>query len=189
MLPACTRCRRRLPPEIINAAGMQDCPSCGVAVRVDAFPALFRDPRPGQAGEALVVEDTSSCFYHPQKKAVVHCQGCGRFLCALCNVEFAGKHLCPPCLETGKLSGRMKNLQGQRILYDSMALGVALVPMVLMWPVTVLSAPLAIFLAIRYWKTPLSIIPRTRVRFVLAIIVGSLQMGGWSLLIYSLITG
>ncbi len=188
MLPACTRCRRRLPPQVINAAGMQECSSCRSAIRVDAFPALFRDIRLGQAGEALLVEDTSSCFYHPQKKAVVHCQGCGRFLCALCDVELAAKHLCPSRLETGKLEGRMKNLQDQRTLYDNMALGVALMPMLLVW-ITILTAPVALFLAIRYWKAPSSIIPRTRVRFVIAIIVGLLQMGGWSLFIYFLITG
>ena len=82
----------------------------------------------------------------------------------------------------------MKNLQDQRTLYDNMALGVALMPMLLVW-ITILTAPVALFLAIRYWKAPSSIIPRTRVRFVIAIIVGLLQMGGWSLFIYFLITG
>jgi hypothetical protein len=38
---------------------------------------------------------------------------------------------------------------------------------------------MALYVAIRYWKAPRSIVHRTRVRFILAIIFASLQIGGW----------
>ena len=106
------------------------------------------------------------------------CEACGRFLCAVCDVELSGAHLCPGCLESGKKKGRLKQLENSRTLYDSMALAVALYPMILVWP-TIISAPIAIYLAIRYWNAPSSIVRRGKWRAVLAIIIGLLQILGW----------
>ena len=52
--------------------------------------------------------------------------------------------------------------------------------MLTVW-LTILSAPMAIYLSIRHWKSPSSIIPRTKVRFVAAIGLATLQIGGWIL--------
>jgi hypothetical protein len=41
----------------------------------------------------------------------------------------------------------------------------------------------AIYIAIRYWKAPTSILPRTKARFVIALILGVAQVVGWVLLI------
>ena len=46
-------------------------------------------------------------------------------------------------------------------------------------------APMVIFMAIRYWNAPTSIIPRTRVRSIVALALGGLQTIGWSVFIYS----
>jgi hypothetical protein len=53
---------------------------------------------------------------------------------------------------------------------------------------SVLTAPIAIFTAIKYWKTPLSIVSRTKIRYVAAIILAGLQIAGWAWLILYLVT-
>jgi hypothetical protein len=183
----CPRCRIPLLASVINRGEAAPCPGCASALQVDVFPALFRPIQTGRSGEAVVVETESSCFYHPQKKAVMHCEGCGRFLCALCDCELHGQHYCPQCLETGKKKGKIKSIENERTLYDSIALGLAIAPLLLFY-VTFLTAPIALYIAIRYWKAPRSIIHRTRFRLILAIILASLQIAGWVVAII-LITG
>jgi len=184
----CTKCRERLNTEIFNGTDLSPCPSCGVLIRVDAFPALFRDLPSGTSGETLLLDDEASCFYHPKKRAVLHCSQCGRFLCALCDMELSGKHLCPSCLEAGKKKKKIRNLENHRILYDSIALSLSILSM-LLWFVTFITAPMVIFMVIRYWKTPISIIPRTKVRFIAAFIIAAIQIIGWAAVLYNLVTG
>jgi len=174
----CPKCKIPLRANVINRGEPAPCPGCASALQVEVFPALFRSIQTGRSGEAVVVETESSCFYHPQKKAVIHCEGCGRFLCALCDCELHGKHYCPQCLETGKKKGKIKSIENERTLYDSVALGLALAPLLVFY-VTFLTAPIALYVAIRYWKAPRSIVHRTRIRFILAIIFASLQIAGW----------
>ena len=79
----------------------------------------------GSIGEAIVVEGEAACFYHPGKRATVPCGVCGRFLCALCDLELNGRHVCPACLETSRRKGDLRNLDTRRMLYDSAALSLA----------------------------------------------------------------
>jgi hypothetical protein len=125
-----------------------------------------------------MVDGESSCFFHPQKKAVVPCAGCGRFLCALCDCDFGGEHFCPACLETGKSKGKIKALDNRRACYDGIALRLALWPMLIFY-FTLITAPMALFVAIRYWNAPRSLVRPNRIGFVLAIIIALLQIGGW----------
>jgi hypothetical protein len=183
---ACTKCNASVTAETVNRGTLSPCPVCGAALQVDIFPALFRRFTPGRDGELTMVDGESTCFYHPQKKAVIPCQGCGRFLCALCDCELHGQHFCPACLEVGQSKGKIKNLQNTRTLYDSVALSLAILPLLIFY-VTVLTAPMALYIALRYWKAPMSIVRRSKFRFVLAIIISTLQILGWGVGIYFLV--
>ena len=177
-LVACTKCRAPLPPVLYNLPELRRCPACNARAQIDVFPAALRPPGPSSVGEAVMVDGEASCFYHPTKKAILPCESCGRFLCAICDVELNGQHLCPGCLESGKKKGKLKQLENKRTLYDNMALAVAGLPILLVWP-SLIGAPIAIYLSIRYWKAPTSVIPRTKWRFVLAIIIALLTIFGW----------
>jgi hypothetical protein len=173
----CTNCRTPLPPDFFNLPGLTPCPACSVPLQAEVFPAFFRRAAPGRAGEATVEDTESSCFYHPQKRAVLPCDACGRFLCALCDCELDGRHLCPACLEAGRTRGKIKSLENRRVMYDNLALALALfsfVPPVIY--VCWLTAPLSIFLALKHWKTPTSIVHRGKFRFVLAVVIGLLDI-------------
>jgi hypothetical protein len=182
----CFKCGWVLPPEAFNTPRETVCPACAAAHQVTAFPALYRPPEPAATGEHLLVDGESGCFYHPQKKAVIPCDGCGRFLCPLCEVEFAGRRLCPACIQAGKEKKKIKNLENQRMLYDDLALSLAIVPLVTVY-LTFIGAPVALYLAIRHWNTPSSIIPRTKWRNVLAILISGAEICGWALGIYFII--
>ena len=183
----CTGCQQELPLSIFKNEEFRPCPSCGARIYGAIFPALTKESPVSRSGETLLIDNESSCFYHPQKKAEVACEYCGRFLCALCDVEMEGKRMCPPCIESGKQKGRIKALENRRTLYDSIALSVAVLPMLIFY-LTVITAPITIYLTFRYWKTPTSILHRGKWRFVLAVIVASLQIAGWGTLAFFLIS-
>jgi len=68
-------------------------------------------------------------------------------------------------------------------LYDSLALSLALVPMLIFY-LTFITAPAALFIALRYWNAPRSIVHRSKIRLIFAIIIASLQIIGWGVGIY-----
>jgi hypothetical protein len=186
----CPACKATLLEGIFNQPDMLPCPACGTGLQVEVFPTMFRRMAPGKAGEAVVVEGESTCFYHPGKKAVLPCQDCGRFLCALCDCELHGQHFCPACLEVGRSKGKIKSLENRRTLYDSIALGLTVLPVLAIFTIyfTFITAPMAMYVAIRHWNAPLSIVRRTRVRYILAILFATLQIAGWGIIIYFLAT-
>ncbi len=184
---ACPRCERPLPETFFNAPDLRPCPACSTPVRAEVFPALLAPPAVGSAGETLVVEGESSCFYHPAKRASTACESCGRFLCALCDVDLNGRHLCPACLETGKRKGKLQQLENRRMRYDSLAMTLALLPMLIFY-FTFVTAPATIYVVIRYWNAPASLVSRGRWRMVLAFIIALLQIAGWVIGIYYLRT-
>ena len=166
------------------------CPGCGARIQEDLYPAQYQPIAEGQSGKKIHWEDEAGCFYHPDKQATVPCDLCGRFLCALCDIDLNGRHCCPACLAIGKQKGKLQELQNRYTLHDNIALALALLPILV--PIFIffsaLTAPIAIFTAIKYWKVPLSIVPRTKIRYVFAIILAGLQIVGWAWLILYLIT-
>lgn len=178
---ACPKCKTPLPTAPSVKAGFDVCSGCGSAIQAISFPALGRGLVPGNVGQAIVTEGEAGCFYHPQRRSVVACSACGRFLCALCDVELDGQHLCPACIETGQRKGKLVQLENRRILYDNMALAIAVIPLLIfMWPATIATAPAAVVCGILWWKKQSSIVPRTRIRLILAIVLGVLQIAGWA---------
>ena len=119
---ACPKCNFALNENVINSSSLTECNSCSVLLRADIFPAVYKNPEAGLSAEALTAGTEASCFYHPKKRAVSHCEVCGRFLCALCDLEINDQHLCSACLEVGQKKKKITNLENHRILYDKIAL-------------------------------------------------------------------
>jgi len=66
-------------------------------------------------------------------------------------------------------------------------LGLALFPLAAFW-FTLVTAPMALYIAIRHWNAPLSVVGRGKGRFVAAIILSGLQVLGWALFIAYLVS-
>jgi hypothetical protein len=183
----CPSCKAPLADDLFNQADLVPCTVCHAKVLAEVYPALFRPLVAGRNGEALVLETQAGCFYHPQKKALLPCDGCGRFLCALCDCELHGQHFCPACLQAGQKKGKIKRLEQERTLYDNIALSLAVYPLLIFY-FTIITAPLALLIAIRFWNAPRSIVHRTKLRLVLAIFIAGLELVGWVVGIYLLVT-
>lgn len=162
----------------MNISEPATCPSCSVSIRAEIFPAILRPADGAGSTGSKISEGEASCFYHPEKQAVEVCSSCGRFLCSLCELDLAGRCICPVCLEQGRKTGEFQELVRRRTLYDSIALNAAIVPLFI-WPVTLVTSPLALIYSVYVWQKPSSILPRTRVRIIVALILSSLQIAGW----------
>ena len=186
----CTECSSPIPASYFNVPAFAACPNCNARLLVRAFPALLRPVQQGYAGERITDAGQAACFYHPNKTAHVPCEACGRFICALCDVELHGQHLCPACVESGRRKGALTTLESRRLLWDNIALSVAVLPIatIAFWWASIVTSPAAILLAIIGWRKPGSIAPRGKWRFIVAIIFALLVMGAWGTGIYFLVT-
>jgi hypothetical protein len=181
----CNRCHRPLPAWELRKQDAAICPECGTYSIVRVFPAMFYAQTDPVSTEAAA-QGEATCFDHPAKRAVAACGHCGRFVCQLCSVEFKGGILCPSCFTAGESVTRKSGFENSRTLYDSVALTVALAP-ILFWPATILSAPVALYLSFRYWNRPLSLVRRWRWRLVLAMLVSLGEITGWVWLVAYLV--
>ena len=184
----CPVCLNALPPETWNLDYETYCPVCRAPISTVVFPALFRGENSSHA-EVAVQGTEATCFYHATKKAVAPCDHCGRFLCSLCHVELSGQNWCPSCLESHRAQGKLTTLDKGRTLYDNIALVLTLAPVVtiVFWFMTIFTAPAALFVILRYWRKPLSVTPRTRIRFVISGILAILELVGVVILLGAIV--
>jgi hypothetical protein len=172
VLILCPNCRGTLPSWFIRTNRTESlCPNCYAGLTVEVFPALFRTLTKIDRAGLTLSEGEACCYEHATKRAVESCHRCGRFVCALCEVEIEGQVCCPSCLRLDKAQPAVRSLETHRTLYDSIALAVATWPALLFFYPSLLGSPVAIYLAVRYWKTPSSLIPRNKWRFVLALVI------------------
>ena len=186
----CNACHAALDADVFNTPGLVPCPSCQASTSALVFPAFQRGLIPGNSGEALLDESDASCFYHPQKKAAVHCDRCGRFLCALCDLALGDEHICPVCLEVGRHKRKLPNIEKSRVLYDSIALALVAYPTLLFlvcWMAFPLTAIAALVIAIRYWRAPRSIVQPSKARSIVAIVGAVLQLVAWTVVVILII--
>lgn len=174
----CTYCKRSLPEKLINTPDSIKCPFCGTFIQVITFPVLYKVTEKNTE-EITKQEGEASCFYHHDKKAHVVCHMCGRFICSLCDIGLDDKHICPECIGREKKNGTLTRLQNHRVLYDNISLSLAVYPVIIFFLFTFITAPIALYISIRHWKTPGSILRGSKFRFSLAIFLSLAQIGGW----------
>jgi hypothetical protein len=171
-----------LPDGEFNSGETFACRSCHSQLRVDTFPALDRGLGP-TISQPILGSDEAGCFYHAQKAATVPCDGCGRFLCPLCAFDMGQETLCPSCIHSGIQKRTNPKLESRRNLPDAIALGIAVIPAVMVFP-TLVTAPVAIGYSIYHWRSPLNLMGRSKVRFVAAILISAAEIGWWIFLAY-----
>lgn len=70
-------------------------------------------------------------------------------------------------------------------MYDSVALAFATFPALFIWPVLI-GAPAALWVVFRRWRSPGSVVPRTRIRFYLAALIALAEIVGVVVLIWTI---
>jgi hypothetical protein len=171
----CARCQTPLPSYGTGATRQVDCPACGAFNTAEIFPAAFAPKLVSPSEHALAGE--AACYDHPTHLAVASCRHCGRFVCQLCAVDFGPEIWCPSCVASG--AGKPAEVRDNaRTLYDSIALLAPTVSL-LIWPFTFLAAPAALVFSVLKWNKPISLVRRSRWRFVAAMAVSLAEIGGW----------
>jgi hypothetical protein len=145
-------------------AGWQSCPYCEKRMQIRIWPVTRQN-----TNAATALSDQATCFFHPDKAFQACCQRCGRFVCALCDLQLGAEHVCPACFERGRAqSGAEAGKAEWRyrdVLYDSIASTVGW-GWILFWPAIVAAIPTVIILHVKYRKAPGSyLIPRSGWRF------------------------
>jgi hypothetical protein len=93
-------------------------------------------------------------------------------------VEIGQEHLCPNCISSGKKKGKLAILENTRTRYDQVALSLAVLGIFLSI-FSFMTAPAAIYVAIRYWNAPRSLLGGGRGRFVVAILIALFTLFLW----------
>jgi hypothetical protein len=168
---SCPRCGSELPDSAREPAGAS-CSVCGTHAHVVVFPAMFRRAEP-VAGQ-IVLAGEAACYFHAERVAVVPCGRCGRFLCQFCRISWAGEDLCPACIA----ASRRGDKTAACYRYDSLALAVSTLPVLTVF-LTLITAPLALGIALFTFRKECSVAPRTKVRFVAAIAISLAQISAW----------
>lgn len=173
--PACERSHEAI--DWIDANHCR-CLRCQEDFDFFPFPALVARTEVAKPQAVAVAED-STCFFHVENQAEKVCDGCGRFLCAVCAVPFAGKTKCPNCIANSKKDDT--RLVASRVVPGGAALMMAVLPLVV-WPftfLTFLTSPVALYLSIAGWKKPQSVVSPGRWKLVVAGLLALAQIGAW----------
>jgi hypothetical protein len=174
----CPSCKRSLGPEAWIDARNGVCLACETSFEFDRFPALTAAKQKVAPQTAVLAAD-SVCFFHAENRAEAVCDGCGRLLCPVCTISLGAQRICPSCMAASRRAETTTVVVRSRVLFDRIALAVAFFPL-LLWPLTLVSAPVALGLVFYGWKKPGSLVRgASKVRFVAAGIIALLQVAGW----------
>jgi LSD1 subclass zinc finger protein len=147
----CDRCHRPLDFPPSGAVQTIKCAECGAEMECWLFPAVSARLEDAVARSQPAQEGEATCFNHSARKATAVCEGCGRFMCALCEIGFMGAHYCPSCFQARRVQGRISRIQDSVIRYDRVAMALAVFPALCVWPALV-AAPIALYVVVRHWN-------------------------------------
>ena len=173
----CASCQTEIPFTEWNSLNPIPCPGCNTSVQSIVFPAVARSLS-SSSPQAKEVESEASCYYHDANRASIACEECGRFLCPLCDIDAGTRRLCPSCFNSRFNSGVAPEFVQRRTLYDSIALTAAVLPNLFLLTIyfTLFTAPAVVGFSIWSWKKQGSITPRTSWRFVVAVMIASVNL-------------
>lgn len=187
----CPHCKAEVSPgSLLFKPFGTSCEACHSRLEITVFPELFNTSVTSRAGDIISAEE-AACFYHEAKQASEVCDHCGRFLCALCSVDWHQEHLCPDCIQHAGQTRKRGNTSMGRTHYDRLTLALATLPALFIWP-SMITAPAALFLVVYFWRRPCSFIEKrwhSRVRYIIAAMFALLQVAGWGFVIVQLATG
>lgn len=189
-------CGALQPDQAFRNETPANCKACGKRLKAFLLPSLYQNllappplpAEPPQPGEAV-------CFYDSNRRATKSCSHCGVFISDNWAALWGSETVCLKCLGDLRKKGEDKRFQASRTLWDNITLTLSLGPwfiavlllltivgymfsaMALM--LTLFTAPIAIFVGLRHWNAPRSLVPRSRLRLVSGVVFAVLQVILW----------
>jgi hypothetical protein len=185
----CPHCSGPLPVDLFLAGRSCRCPACHSQVEAYVFPEFHRAASV-RCQIHLAQEHEAVCYFHSRYRAKNHCANCGRFLCEICAINVGNRELCAECLAQLRKQKNETGLIHYAALFDNVSLFLVTAPVITIffWFLTIFSAPVSLFLSFYYWSRQWNLLPRSRFRFVLAILFSLTLIGFWAFVIYYLAT-
>lgn len=174
----CPGCRNRLRVGREISFFEETCPVCRREVSVTMFPRLFRERAAAEVA-APAGEGEAGCSFFPGERAEKVCDECGAFLSKRAAVLWAGRDLCLPCLHRLREVEKDAGYIGRAGLQDKRAL--ALVTWLA--PLSLFTAPLALYLLLRHRDGPQGFVPRSRLIWWIAFFLAFVWLIVWLVLI------
>ena len=169
----CSKCGQEASPgKNYDSSQYYKCSSCQSSNYVEIFPAIRNEVEKGERPEAAMNEE-STCFKHSANIAVAACESCGVYMCRLCDLEIEGRHICPDCLKNKP--PKLKTTTQKTFLYDNLVLHLTILP-VCFWPSFIITAPCVLIMSIIYWNKVDTPYKRNHWRFILAFILGLIEV-------------
>jgi hypothetical protein len=183
----CPHCSGPLPVDLFGAGRSGRCPACHCQVEAYIFPE-FHKAASARSGIHLAQEHEAVCYFHSRYRAKNPCDNCGRFLCDICAINVGNRELCAECLSQLRKQRNETGLVHYAALFDNVSLFLVTAPVITIffWFLTIFSAPISLFLSFYYWPRQWNLLPRSRFRFVLAILFSLILIGFWAFVIYYL---
>lgn len=146
------------------------CPVCRTRFEATLFP-RFYGASLEEEPDLPAAEGEAACSFFPQWRAVAVCDECGSFLSHRASLEWSARVLCLPCLHRLREVEQRPDCLARARHNDRLAL--ALVTWLA--PLTLFTAPVALFLLLRQRSRPASLVPRGRALWWIALGLS----GGW----------
>ncbi len=170
----CPKCRVTFVIPSAASFSEQDCSLCGTSSKFHLFPRYFREPEV-IVKPSLSHKGDATCVFYPDLKAEMICDECGSFLSSKAAVDWVGSTYCMPCLHHLREKKKETDFQAKTQLHDNRALALSL----FLLPVSLFTAPLAVFVLLKNRKSPGGFVPRGKFRWWLAMILSSGLTLGW----------
>jgi len=178
----CPKCLGLLPDGVLQDRSEPSlCPSCRAPVYARAYPLLRAGSDAGaHSGKGSISgEGDAVCRFYPEQKAETVCDECGCFLSEKAAVSWGGRNFCLPCLHSLREKKGQDEFLARRTLYDNTALGLIL----FLSPLSLFTAPVALYYLIRYRNSSRGIVPRGKFRWWAALILAFGFALGWLFLL------
>ncbi len=178
----CAHCEVYFPSEELNLQAEAQCRGCGSKQTYYVFPAFARMPTQSGATDTIAAEGDEKCFECSDRKAVTHCDDCGRPVSAFMSVTLGKHRSCLACVQAKRDDQDDPRVEVRRTAEDNRALLLATLPAagLFTFPVTFFSAPLTLFFAIRGWMHgKRSMLSKGNWKYGVAIVLAVLQIGFW----------
>ncbi len=174
----CPTCRARLNVSRSVDRVEEKCPVCSSQISMAVFPRFFRE-EPEMINDRIASEDEAICSFHGELKAEKVCDECGCLMSLRASVNWGDRDYCLPCLYQLREEKKSASFVAQAKLHDNLAL--ALVTWLA--PFSFFTAPVALFLLLRYRKGSQTFAPRSPLRWWLALLLSSAWILLWGAVI------
>ena len=154
------------------------CPVCSCQTSMVVFPRFFQE-EPEISKDKIASESEAICSFYGELKAEKVCDECGCLMSLRASVNWGDHDYCLPCLYQLREEKKNASFVAQAKLYDNLAL--ALVTWLA--PLSLFTAPVALFLLLRYRKGSQTFVSRSVFRWWLALLLSSAWILLWGAII------